>query len=70
MQKTHQRDTERAAINRKVASICGVSVRQVRRVIKGECENEEVMSVYMFLLEGDNKLIQEIKKLVPFETNK
>lgn len=70
MAQTKKRDTEKAAIVSRVARICGLSTKQVRRVISGNSENEEVMKVYMEIAETgvelDNKLIQAVKKAVPF----
>lgn len=52
---------------KETALTCGVNERYVRYVINGERENETVMSTYMALAEGSNKLLDEVKKLVPFE---
>lgn len=66
MEKTIKRDTTHASIVKDTSSITGVSERQVRRVILGECVNEEVMGVYMRLYEGRTELIAQLKQLVPF----
>ncbi len=65
MEKTIKRDTTHASLVNDTSNITGVCPRQVRRVIKGECENEEVMTVYMTLYEGRSELIKELKELVP-----
>lgn len=67
MRKKQQRSAEQANRVAKTATICRVSPRQVRRVINGECENDYVMEIYMSLVEGENKLLEEVKKIVPFE---
>jgi hypothetical protein len=48
------------------AEITKVSERYVRYVLDMERTNEVVEDVYMFLAEGKNKLVEEAKKLVPF----
>jgi len=64
--KTRIRDPKKAELVKKTASITKKSESMVYRVIAGERENEDVLSVYMFLLQGGNKLVEEAKKLVPF----
>ena len=61
-----KRNVWQAALVRKTADITRKSTRQIRRVINGECENEEVMSVYMMLAEGENELLKSVKELVKF----
>ncbi|MBS1642371.1 MAG: hypothetical protein JSR11_07795 [Bacteroidetes bacterium] len=63
--KIKDRDTIRAARVKKTAGIIGVSERTVRRVINGDTDNENVMSAFMLITEGENKLLNEVKKLVP-----
>lgn len=68
--KNTERDPERAAIVKKVVRITGVSPRHVYRVIRGDRKNENVLSCYMEILEAgnemENRLKEEVKKLVPF----
>jgi len=66
LKKTIARDPERADLVKKTARICGVSTNLVYKVLTGDRNNEEVFSTYMFLLEGGNALVEEAKKLVPF----
>lgn len=70
MAKSYKRDTEQAAIVLKVARIHGVTTRYVKMVIKGDRENEAILADYMEILETgnevENRLKEEIKKLVPF----
>lgn len=65
-----KRDAFNAVLIQQTADITGVSDRHVRRVINGAYENEGVTTVYMELLEGNNKLLQAVKSLVPFEGHK
>jgi predicted regulator of amino acid metabolism with ACT domain len=65
MAKKEERNAELAARVKKVASITGVSRRMVYMVIKGERANEEVTRAYMMLYEGENKLLEAVKRLAP-----
>lgn len=65
-EKRRTRDTIRAARVKRTAEICRVSVRMVQLVVNGDRENEEVFSTYMALAEGENLLIQSVKRLVAF----
>jgi hypothetical protein len=64
--KNKSKDIVRAGIVRNTARITKVSPRHVRRVMSGDSVNENVEVVFMHLLEGTNKLVEEAKKLVPF----
>lgn len=64
VEKPSQRDTIRAARVIKCAEIAGVCVRQVRRVMDGDSENNLVEAVFMQIVEGENELIQKIKHQV------
>lgn len=66
MNKTTTRSAQQASRVQKTADLTGLSVRQVYRVINGKSDNEEVMQTYMFLAEGENELIRQVKALVPF----
>ena len=70
MAKTNKRDAFTASLVRETANMAGVSARQVRRVINGTSENDNVMSIYMELKEGSNKLLTAIKLAVPFDDSK
>ena len=65
MEKKGTRDTVRAARIKRTAEIVGVSERQVQRVLSADRENDKVLTVFFTLEEGENKLVQEVKKLVP-----
>ena len=62
----YNRDIKRAALIQQTADITGVSIRSVRRVLESQQTNENVMAVYMTLLEGTNSLLAEVKRVVPF----
>jgi hypothetical protein len=64
--KTRNKTRKRDEISVLVASIHGVSPRYVQMVRAGERENEAILTTVMDLLEGKNKLVDEVKKLVPF----
>jgi hypothetical protein len=66
MSKTKKRDSEMAFRVKRTAELCGVKTNQVYKVLKGDRNNEEIFTTYMELLERDNALLQEVKKLVPF----
>lgn len=61
-----KRDAVLTSRVKKTAKITGVSDRYVRMIINGERTNDEVLSTYMFIQEGENKLLQQAKLLVPF----
>ena len=66
MDKKGNRDAIRAARVKRTAEITGVSERHVNRVMIGDQENDKVVLVFMELKEGENKLVEAAKKLVPF----
>ena len=65
MEKKRKRSAIHAARVQKTAELTGKSTDLVYRVISGERENEDVMTMFMFLQEGENKLLTEAKRLVP-----
>lgn len=66
MSKTSTRDVVRAARIKRTAEIVRVSVRYVQLVLNGDRADEEVLSVFMTLDEGENKLVQAVKEMIPF----
>jgi hypothetical protein len=70
MQNSSKRNSEQATRVARTAEICGVSERQVYRVINGDSKNEDVLRVYMEFAEGENALVEMVKKLVPFDNDK
>jgi hypothetical protein len=72
LDKTKARDPENAIRVKRSAEIAGVSTRTVYRVIL--CDEkisketiERVMNIYMQLQEGENLLVEAVKKTVPVE---
>ena len=66
MKKPNKRSAENAFRVQRVAEITGLKPNSVEKIIRGDRENEEVFTTYMELLERDNALLDEVKKLVPF----
>ncbi len=66
MEKPNKRSAEVAFRVNRVAEITGLKPNTIYKVIRGDRENEEVFTTYMELLERDNALLEEVKKLVPF----
>lgn len=70
IRKTTARDSDNATRVKRTAELCGVSTRQVYRVIKGDQVNSSILEIYMFLENGEkNLLIKAIEKAVPFNNN-
>lgn len=66
MEKRRTRNTYQSVIVKEVAALSGLTDKQVRRVINGESRNESVLAAYMELHEGHNKLLAQVRELVPF----
>ena len=62
-----KRDSFNATLVKQTAEITKVSERYVNYVISGDRENNQVMAVYMELLEGSNELKKRVMELVPFD---
>lgn len=65
--KQGKRDIKRAAIVELTAGITHKSKRSVQRVLVADQENKQVLDTYMFLDEGVNELLKQVKILVPFK---
>lgn len=65
MEKTNPPKTKRRDVATLTAEIHGVTADYVRKVIKGDRENEAILATYMEIVEQDNKLIQAVKNAVP-----
>jgi hypothetical protein len=50
----------------RVAQIHGVTADHVRKVMRGDRENESILSTYMHIIESDNLLLQTVKNMLPF----
>lgn len=66
MKNQIKRDIRRAANVKDTAEVIGVSTSLVRKTLDMTRDNEKVVEVFMFLQEGKNLLLEEAKKLVPF----
>jgi prolyl-tRNA editing enzyme YbaK/EbsC (Cys-tRNA(Pro) deacylase) len=66
MKNQTKRDVRRAANVKDTAEVMGVSTSLVTKTLAMERNNEKVVEVFMFLHEGKNLLLEEAKKLVPF----
>lgn len=68
--KTIGKTMRTVVIRRDAASIIaekwGVSTRYVRMIRDGERVHEQILTDYLELIEQDNKLIDAVKKSVPF----
>ena len=49
-----------------IASIARVSPAYVRMVMNGDKENDDILTASILYEQGKSRLIQEVKKLVPF----
>lgn len=67
--KNKNKDRLKPLIVEIVAERRGVSRSAVYKVIKGIRENEAVMADYVDMTLQANRLILEVKKLVPFNEN-
>jgi 3-hydroxyisobutyrate dehydrogenase-like beta-hydroxyacid dehydrogenase len=53
-----------------VAEIHGVTADHVRKVIRGERGNEEILATYMQIIKNDNLLLQAVKNVLPVQVNR
>jgi len=67
--KSRENSRKRDWVSVEAAKIHKVSARYVNAVRAGTEDNEEILLTVMDLIEGHNKLIQEVAKLVPIESN-
>lgn len=66
MKNNKKRDTRRAANILDTAEITGLSTSQVQKVLRTDRNNDKVVAVFMELSERKNDLLEEVKKLIPF----
>ncbi|WP_158085295.1 hypothetical protein [Niastella vici] len=52
-----------------VAEIHGVTADHVRKVVRGDRENQEILATYMQIIKNDNLLLQAVKNVIPENTN-
>lgn len=65
MKETRKRNAEMAFRVKRTAELTGLSPESIYRILRGDRNNDEVWLTYMELRERDNKLMEEVKKLVP-----
>lgn len=70
MAKNKYRDTIREAQVKKTAKLLGVSQRYVNMILDGDRKSEDVLAVFMEIADGENKLLREVEKILPFITQK
>ena len=61
-----KRDVRRAANIKDTAEVLGVSTSLVQKSLNASRNNEAVIEVFMEISERKNLLIEEVKKLIPF----
>jgi len=64
MNKNAKRSTKLAAIVQKTAGITGFTTDYIYLVVRGDHKNQDVMQTYLFLHEGENKLLMAARKLL------
>ena len=65
MEKTAPAKQKRRDVATLVATKHNVSDNYVRKVIRGERENDEILASYMEIIEQDNLLLEAVYKAVP-----
>lgn len=51
-----------------VAEVHDVTPDYVRKILRGDRENEEILDTVWKVLDAENELLAAVKKAVPFET--
>ena len=71
--KSRQKNKEIALRRRDVpalvAEIHGVTADHVRKVVRGDRENEEILATYLQIIKNDNLLLQAVKNVLPVQAN-
>lgn len=66
-QKIEESMLRRRDVAALVAEIHGVTADHVRKVVRGDRENEQILATYMHIIENDNMLLRAAKDVVPFK---
>ncbi|WP_346236117.1 hypothetical protein ABDK00_017080 [Niabella insulamsoli] len=66
---TRKRELGQAFFTREASELAGVSVREARYVLNMDRKNEKVVTAYMALVEGFNRVVDEVRQLMPEITN-
>jgi hypothetical protein len=69
-QKNKETVLRRRDVPALVAEIHGVTADHVRKVIRGERGNEEILATYMQIIKNDNLLLQAVKNVLPVQVNR
>ena len=64
MNKNAKRSAKLAARVQKTAEITGFTTDYIYLVVRGDRKNTDVMQTYMFVHEGENKLLKAVRQLV------
>jgi hypothetical protein len=64
-QKNKEMVLRRRDVPALVAEIHGVTADHVRKVVRGDRENAEILATYMRIIKNDNLLLQAVKTVVP-----
>jgi len=64
MKKNPKKSTKLAARVQKTAEITGFTTDYIYLVLRGDRKDTDVMQTYMFLHEGENKLLKAAKQLL------
>jgi hypothetical protein len=66
----HKKETglRRRDVATLVAGIHGVTADHVRKVIRGDRENIQILATCLQIIENDNLLLQSAKSIVPFNS--
>jgi len=68
-QKIDEKVLRRRDVAALVAEIHSVTADHVRKVVRGDRENEQILATYMHIIENDNMLLRAAKDVVPFKPN-
>lgn len=66
-QKNDETMLRRRDVAALVADIHGVTADHVRKVVRGDRENEQILATWMRIIENDNMLLRAAKDTVPFK---
>lgn len=68
-QKIEESMLRRRDVAALVAEIHGVTADHVRKVVRGDRENGQILATWMHIIESDNMLLNAAKEIVPFRSN-
>jgi hypothetical protein len=68
METKHFKPHRRRDLATIVAQIHGVTPDHVRKILRGDRENDDILETVWKILDAENELLESVKKAVPFET--